>query len=309
MGSEMLSSLVVKAQHQKHGLQSDIGRKQFGFGREELDGGASYYEGEFKLFLRNGHGTLENTETGLKYVGQFEVDKFHGKGRHVWPDGSYYEGDWRNGRKQGQGTYVSEENLKYTGAWHDGKRHGKGIQEYANGDSYDGWWYNGQCSGLGIYYFADGSQYRGAWSHGKYDGEGLLYLANGDRERMTYLNGRLMKREVLTPSPPPQVGNKTKPGIFCGIHLSQDRVDMMMPTVRPQNHGDVQLLIKRDCDMYDLSAPPIRLPGQRSASEKMADDLLGTSIDTVTGGDTVGDYSSVLTSGPSTDEPTFLTGS
>ncbi|CAE7248200.1 PIP5K6 [Symbiodinium necroappetens] len=167
----------------------------------------------------------------------------------------------------------------------------------------------GQCSGLGIYYFADGSQYRGAWSHGKYDGEGLLYLANGDRERMTYLNGRLMKREVLTPSPPPQVGNKTKPGIFCGIHLSQDRVDMMMPTVRPQNHGDVQLLIKRDCDMYDLSAPPIRLPGQRSASEKMADDLLGTSIDTVTGGDTVGDYSSVLTSGPSTDEPTFLTGS
>ena len=30
-------------------------------------------------------------------------------------DGSYYEGDWRNGRKQGQGTYVSEENLKYTG--------------------------------------------------------------------------------------------------------------------------------------------------------------------------------------------------
>eukprot|EP00439_Symbiodinium_sp_Y106_P054746 s590_g7.t1 len=115
MGSEMLSSLVVKAQHQKHGLQSDIGRKQFGFGREDLDGGASYYEGEFKLFLRNGHGTLENTETGLKYVGQFEVDKFHGKGRHVWPDGSSYEGDWRNGRKQGQGTYISEENLKYTG--------------------------------------------------------------------------------------------------------------------------------------------------------------------------------------------------
>lgn len=29
---------------------------------QDLDGGASYYEGEFKLFLRSGNGTLENTE-------------------------------------------------------------------------------------------------------------------------------------------------------------------------------------------------------------------------------------------------------
>ena len=33
--------------------------------------------------------------------------------------------------------------------------------------------------------------------------------------------------------------------------------------------GDVQLLIKRDCDMYDLSAPAIRLPEQKSTSVKM----------------------------------------
>jgi hypothetical protein len=30
---------------------------------QDLDGGASYYEGEFKLFLRSGNGTLENTES------------------------------------------------------------------------------------------------------------------------------------------------------------------------------------------------------------------------------------------------------
>ena len=34
-------------------------------------------------------------------------------------------------------------------------------------------------------------------------------------------------------------------GIFCGIHLSQDRVDMMMPTVRQQNHGYLFLI----CDV------------------------------------------------------------
>jgi len=299
--------MVAKAQRDKHGLQSDIGRKQFGFGREDLDGGASYYEGEFKLFLRSGHGTLENTQTGSKYVGQFQIDKFHGKGKQIWPDSSSYDGEWHTGRKHGQGVYISPENLKYEGAWHDGKRHGKGVQEYANGDRYDGWWYNGQCSGLGTYYFTDGSQYHGAWTQGKYDGEGILYLANGDRERMTYLSGRLLKREVLTPSPPPKLSSKTKPGIFCGVLLSQDRIDALMPTVRKETHGDVQLLIKRDSDNYDLSAPPVRLPGHRSAKQNPPDDLLCHSIETVTGGDTVGELS-VLTSGPSIDEPTFMTG-
>jgi len=61
-----LTHLVQQAQHrtQPKVLESDIGRKAFGFGREDLDGGASYYEGEFKLFLRSGNGTLENTEMG-----------------------------------------------------------------------------------------------------------------------------------------------------------------------------------------------------------------------------------------------------
>ncbi|CAJ1380434.1 unnamed protein product [Effrenium voratum] len=135
----------------------------------DLDGGASYYEGEFKLFLRSGHGTLENTETGDKYVGQFLADRCHGSGKHTWPDGSFYDGEWQSGRKHGQGVYVSPEQLKYEGAWHDGKRHGRGVQDYANGDTYNGWWYNGQCSGLGIYFFADGAQYHGAWNLGKYE--------------------------------------------------------------------------------------------------------------------------------------------
>lgn len=38
---------------------------------QDLDGGASYYEGEFKLFLRSGNGTLENTEMLGSQVGAY----------------------------------------------------------------------------------------------------------------------------------------------------------------------------------------------------------------------------------------------
>lgn len=306
MGAD-LTHLVQQAQHrtQPKVLESDIGRKAFGFGREDLDGGASYYEGEFKLFLRSGNGTLENTETGQKYVGEFLADKCHGKGKQVWPDGSQYDGQWCKGRKHGQGIYISPTNLKYEGAWEDGRRHGKGIQEYANGDKYDGWWYNGQCSGLGIYFFADGSQYQGAWNHGKYDGAGILYAANGDRERLTYFEGRLMKREVLPPGQPPAVQNKSRPGIFCEVLISQDRIGCLQPTVLTETSGEGQLLIKRDCNSYDLSAPPLRMPRRRELKE-LPDELRGDSIETVTGGDTLGTLSA-LTGGPSTDDSTFIT--
>jgi len=195
--------------------------------------------------------------------------------------------------------------LKYEGAWEDGRRHGKGIQEYANGDKYDGWWYNGQCSGLGIYFFADGSQYQGAWNHGKYDGAGILYAANGDRERLTYFEGRLMKREVLPPGQPPAVQNKSRPGIFCEVLISQDRIGCLQPTVLTETSGEGQLLIKRDCNSYDLSAPPLRMPRRRELKE-LPDELRGDSIETVTGGDTLGTLSA-LTGGPSTDDSTFIT--
>lgn len=297
-----LTHLVQQAQHRTQAkvLESDIDRKAFGFGREDLDGGASYYEGEFKLFLRSGNGTLENTETGQKYVGEFLADKCHGKGKQVWPDGSQYDGQWCKGRKHGQGIYISPTNLKYEGAWEDGRRHGKGIQEYANGDKYDGWWYNGQCSGLGIYFFADGSQYQGAWNHGKYDGAGILYAANGDRERLTYFEGRLMKREVLPPGQPPAVQNKSRPGIFCEVLISQDQIGCLQPTVLTETSGR-----QRDCNSYDLSAPPLRMPRRRELKE-LPDELRGDSIETVTGGDTLGTLSA-LTGGPSTDDSTFIT--
>jgi len=43
--------------------------------------------------MMNGYGTLE-FKNGEKYVGDFVNDKAHGKGKHTWPSGEYYEGDY-----------------------------------------------------------------------------------------------------------------------------------------------------------------------------------------------------------------------
>lgn len=69
------------------------------------------------------------------------------------------------------------------------------------------------------------------------DGAGILYAANGDRERLTYFEGRLMKREVLPPGQPPAVQNKSRPGIFCEVLISQDRIGCLQPTVLTETSG------------------------------------------------------------------------
>eukprot|EP00746_Dinoflagellata_sp_MGD_P140318 gnl/MRDRNA2_/MRDRNA2_73589_c0_seq1.p1 gnl/MRDRNA2_/MRDRNA2_73589_c0~~gnl/MRDRNA2_/MRDRNA2_73589_c0_seq1.p1 ORF type:complete len:379 (-),score=74.34 gnl/MRDRNA2_/MRDRNA2_73589_c0_seq1:108-1193(-) len=225
-------------------FSSDLGRKKFGFSREEIDATA-YYEGQFKLYQRSGQGTLHFPETGAKYVGQFSDDAFHGEGYRVWADGSEYHGQWVHGQKHGKGEFVSPENLRYTGQWESGRRHGHGRQEYANGDHFDGWWYNGMCSGLGSYHFADGSRYEGAWANGRYDGTGVLIKSDGSREKQLYKAGVLQSRDVV---PGKQVIHKNK--------VRQKRETMQQPYSLPTPIPSIQL-ITRETAGEDLSAAPV----------------------------------------------------
>lgn len=61
-----------------------------------------------------------------------------GRGVQLWPDGSRYEGFWREGQACGPGRLI-----------------------HANGDCYEGIWREGQACGQGIYVHADGSRYIG----------------------------------------------------------------------------------------------------------------------------------------------------
>eukprot|EP00360_Condylostoma_magnum_P001634 CAMPEP_0168316640 /NCGR_PEP_ID=MMETSP0210-20121227/17671_1 /TAXON_ID=40633 /ORGANISM="Condylostoma magnum, Strain COL2" /LENGTH=59 /DNA_ID=CAMNT_0008301455 /DNA_START=197 /DNA_END=376 /DNA_ORIENTATION=+ len=54
-------------------------------------------------------------------------------------NGSYYKGEWLNGKQHGFGRYIFENGDYYEGEFYDGKMNGKGTMVYySKGSIYDG---------------------------------------------------------------------------------------------------------------------------------------------------------------------------
>lgn len=74
---------------------------------------AGSYTGECRKGLANGEGVAKGLD---KYEGHFFKGKPDGKGTYTWADGSYYEGNWKNGMKEGEGKIVRGDSV-ITGFW------------------------------------------------------------------------------------------------------------------------------------------------------------------------------------------------
>ena len=78
-----------------------------------------------------------------KYKGQWKKGKGtirHGKGIQIWPDGSMYEGWWRDNKADGKGRLIHGNGDVYEGMWVNDKAHGPGIYSHKNGAKYEGQW-------------------------------------------------------------------------------------------------------------------------------------------------------------------------
>lgn len=65
-----------------------------------------------------------------------------------YPDGSTYEGEWKDNVKHGYGVYVYANGDKYEGQWYNGSRHGIGTYAHTEEDcSFHGTWNEGQRIG------------------------------------------------------------------------------------------------------------------------------------------------------------------
>ena len=79
----------------------------------------------------------EGQRKGTKYVGAWELDNQHGKGKEFWSDGTKYEGLYKEGKKEGYGEFLMTDKstymLLYTGNFSDNKIEGEGKCKWANG--------------------------------------------------------------------------------------------------------------------------------------------------------------------------------
>jgi len=90
----------------------------------------------------------------------------------TYPDGSKYEGGWKDGKPHGWGKYTFPDDSNYEGEYRNGKRNGQGILIFPNGEKYEGEFRDGKRHGHGTYTKPDGSQYVGEWKDDKRHGEG-----------------------------------------------------------------------------------------------------------------------------------------
>ena len=58
----------------------------------------------------------------MHYIGGFDSNMRHGKGKLIWPDGREYYGHWIQDKRSGEGYFTSKNGVKRKEVWLDGKR-------------------------------------------------------------------------------------------------------------------------------------------------------------------------------------------
>lgn len=95
--------------------------------------GMRYHDGQWKASEKNGNAIVQycqsDQDQGL-YEGKFDkVRGRDGPGRHLWPNGDWYEGEWRNNKMHGRGTmFFKSSNEVHEGEFADGLPDGKGTR-------------------------------------------------------------------------------------------------------------------------------------------------------------------------------------
>lgn len=115
-----------------------------------------------------------------------------GHGKFSLPDGSEYDGEWKetHGQKvrDGQGTFICGPE-KYVGTWVSDRIQGKGEYSFSSGATYSGDFQDGMMHGDGVYTFPDGATYTGQWVANKMHGQGTYVAKDGPEYSGRFVNG------------------------------------------------------------------------------------------------------------------------
>lgn len=162
------------------------------------------YFGAVKADSPDGPGLLLK-QGGELVEGYFTQGRPDRRASVYFPDGSYFCGEWRDGRIEGvgefrheggRGKYVGEwradlqwgegeevvqDEYHYKGAFVSGERQGYGVLVLADSSSYAGEFLQGKFHGKGKYHWSDGKVYSGDWRQGAIDGNGEFSWPDGKK--------------------------------------------------------------------------------------------------------------------------------
>ncbi len=159
-------------------------------GPYELDNGAIYIGHWSKAGLRHGQG-IQLWPDGSKYEGYWKDDMANGRGRLIHADGDVYEGDWRNDKAEGEGTYTHMDGAQYVGQWYDDKQHGYGVETWPDGAKYEGDYSGGKKHGKGKFHWADNSVYEGEFYNNNIHGHGVYVWSDNRRYEGGWKNNKM----------------------------------------------------------------------------------------------------------------------
>lgn len=133
---------------------------------------------------------------GSRYEGQWKDGLKHGKGRFIYPDGDVYDGEWQDGKAHGHGTYTSKQS-KYVGDWQSDLKHGQAVEEGDDTSKYTGTYSHGQKHGKGRFEWPDGSVYDGEFRNNNVEGEGTFTWKDGRQYKGQWVDSECMARAAL----------------------------------------------------------------------------------------------------------------
>ena len=120
------------------------------------------------------------------YIGEWKTGAAHGRGRHVYADGTLYEGGFRNNKPDGEGFMRHGNGSWHIGSYSEGLRHGKGVELIAGGGRYRGEWWKGKRTRDGFLSSLEtGKIVKQTWWRGKHKHEAIhdpLQYATSARE-------------------------------------------------------------------------------------------------------------------------------
>lgn len=139
------------------------------------------YTGEMTNNLRNGFGVYVYDNKYFKYEGEWRNGVKHGFGKFIFGDGSFYEGQFKDGEITGNGFKLDKmRDTEYKGEFVEGTYHGKGHLRCKNQFIYQGDFYNNMRHGYGEFFeIKTNRNYKGQWYFNKRQGQGIQHYSDG----------------------------------------------------------------------------------------------------------------------------------